>query len=96
MGFYINPKGQTKEQFLKENGTQVETPDFKKVPAGHMLVGYVNNGWMTAAGIVFDENEFNAYTDPSDPRPREYYHVPVSALQKLNDPQVDRALKFAK
>jgi hypothetical protein len=83
MGFYVNPKGQTKEEFLKQNGTQDERPDFEKVPTGHMLVVLVNNGWMTAAGIIFDENEFKAATDPSDPRPKIFYHVPVSALQKL-------------
>lgn len=93
MGYYVNPKGETKEQFLEKNGTEVQNPTFAGIPSDHALVVLVNNGWMTAAGIAYDEREFQAFTSSSDSRPKKFYHVPFSALQALGDPQVETALK---
>ncbi len=95
MGYYVNPRGQTKEAFLEQYGTKVETPVFSQIPSGNMLVALVDNGWMTAAAIAYCESEFQESTRSDDERPRTYYYVPISALKALRDPQVDKALKHA-
>ncbi len=95
MGYYVNPRGETKEAFLNRVGTRVERPVYGNVPPDHMLVVLVNNGWMTAAGIAYSEREFEAFTGADDPRPKTFYHVPISALQSLDDSQINEMLARA-
>lgn len=91
MGFYINPEGQTKEEFLAKHGKpltdkQLKEFDFK---SEELPVCFVDNGWMTAAAIAYDGLERDRFSRP-DERPKQWFAVskeklkpflPVQALQ---------------
>jgi hypothetical protein len=77
MGYYINPPTETKEEFLKRVGTPVYTePMWAEIPKDTMLVILIQNPYFSAAAILFEEKEFNAFMDPADTRQREYFYVP--------------------
>ena len=84
MGFYINPREQTKEEFLSEHGMPIsrnlflEFSDFK----GHdkLPVCLMNNPTFSAAGIAFSRNEAAAFANPDDNRPKQYFLVPRTLL----------------
>jgi hypothetical protein len=75
MGYYINPKNGTKEQWLAEHGTPI-TPAVAKahVTGDKVVVCLVDNGAFTAAGIGYDDTERNAFAQP-DSRPKLWYLV---------------------
>lgn len=78
MGEYINPREITKEQFLQREGRLIKGPD--QVEPGELPVCLVNNGPFTAAGIAYDEQEIQAFTVPSDSRPKQWYGVSYEKL----------------
>lgn len=84
MGLYINPEGQTKEDFLREHGegTAFDTK-FEDIPKGFLAVCLVDNGPFKAAGVCFDEAEFKVFTSPSDVRPRSLYLVKTEEVKKV-------------
>lgn len=98
MGFYINPSNMTKEEWLKQHGVPMAAPiDFEvmkdRKPPEFYPVCLVNNGWMTAAGIAFDQGEHLAFIgDNSDRRPKKWYLVPRDKLVEVC-PSVEGALK---
>ncbi len=82
MGYYINPKdGSTKEDWLEKfalsdlhlqlNGI----PKWSEVPEDCLPVCLVDNQIFTAAAIVYDEREFDAFNDPDDFRPKNWFFV---------------------
>jgi hypothetical protein len=86
MGAYVNPPVGTKEQWLEQNGTRASANiKFRDIPANSMLVVVVDNGMFTAAGICFDEREFNDFTDESDDRPKRYFVVETEKLHTVSD-----------
>ena len=86
MGFYINPKdGTTKEQFLAEHGKELRSVDNYFFNGTHLPVCLVDNGWMTAAGIAFDQSELDAFNRP-DGRPKVWFNVPLKALEPYYKP----------
>ncbi len=94
MGAYINPKGESKEEFLKREGKPISKEDaikhkdFKK----NLVVALLHNPSFTAAAIAFDERELEAVTYSQDKRPIDYFVVPrkklydVSGLQSYLPP----------
>lgn len=81
MGFYINPKSESKESFLKREGISLDkAPKWEDVPPKHMIVILVDNGPFTAAGIAFDEQEYKDFTNPGDWRKKKFYFVPIEKL----------------
>jgi hypothetical protein len=85
MGFYINPKGQSKEEWLMENGTPVslnfiidlEDKDiFDVVP-----VCLVDNGPFRAAAIGYCKREIEAFSLPEDHRPKWFFLVSLDRLK---------------
>jgi len=76
MGYYINPKnGTTKEAWLAEHGMSISEPAAKAHTAGaRVVVCLIDNGWMTAAGIAYDDRERDAFT-MLDSRPKSWYLV---------------------
>jgi hypothetical protein len=54
-----------KAQKLIEDGAKVVNAEFQP-----NLVCVVDNGFFEAAGYCFNENEFEAFNSPSDPRPK--------------------------
>ncbi len=89
MGFYINPVGCPKEQWLQENATEI-SPD-EALPAlqtGLLFpICLVDNGPFTAAGIAFDEDELKAFQHPDSgliQRPRKWYTLTREEAFKIN------------
>lgn len=85
MGYYINPEKETKEEFLKREGIEVEKLSWDEVPEGHLPVVLCYNPLFTAAGIAFSLNELKAFTDPSDTRKKKYYYVEKTKLKDVSD-----------
>lgn len=85
MGIYLNPTDQTKEQFLAEHGRPISEIVFRNftVPDDECYVCLVDNGPFTAAAVAYDRGEMEAFSDPSDPRPRLYVAVPIEAVAKI-------------
>ena len=78
MGYYINPKVGTKEQWLEKYGNEVDTgslDDPERVP-----VCLVDNGLFTAAGICYNHRELNEFSNPNDSRPKRWYLAPKDQL----------------
>ena len=67
MGYYINPPGETKEEWLNNHGLEVTGDDvtWGRLP-DMILVCLVDNGPFTAAGICYSEVEFDEF-NASDP-----------------------------
>lgn len=85
MGMYINPTdGSTKEKWLLKHGRQVmldearEKADFN---SGPLPVCLVDNGPFTAAGICYDARELEAFTSPTDYRPKYWFLVDKELLE---------------
>jgi hypothetical protein len=79
MGFYINPRTETKEEWLAQNGLRVDEAGYK-VPDDCRLVCLVDNSGFTAAGIAFNEGERQAFARPDGRRKRWF----IVSNEKLN------------
>src|SRR3990167_9029165 len=64
MGFYINPREGTKEDWLLRNGQEIVRPDWPP-PEGQVIVCMVDNGPFRAAGICYDMAEFSEFAAPA-------------------------------
>lgn len=85
MGYYINPKNQTKEDFLLNVGTIVPAyvvRDYKYPlkKGGSVPVVLVGNDGFTAAAVMTDTNEIARFMDRADDRPKVYFLVPIDEL----------------
>jgi len=91
MGCYINPKDCIKEEWLIKNGILVSKDKMEArllasiLPEEKMLVALVNNGAFTAAGVMFNDREVEAFTEPSDTRKIFYFQVEVEKLMQITD-----------
>ena len=83
MGAYINPPDESKEDFLEREGADLFPVAFKSVPEGHHAVCLMDNGLFTAAGIAFDEREFNEFAR-EDGRRKYWFTVPIEKLQAVS------------
>lgn len=89
MGYYLNPTdGRTKEEFLEREGKNVYPFMFasrqdiwEQTPKDHALIVLVDNGPFTAAGVAFSPDEFEAFTEATDARPKRIYMVELSKLK---------------
>lgn len=66
MGLYINPIGQTKEEWLGEHGARaVPVPDMfeagQEMEPKHYPVCLIQNSLFTAAGICFSQREYEEF-----------------------------------
>lgn len=85
MGYYINPKNQSKEDFLLNVGMIVPphvVRDYKYPlqKGGSVPVVLVGNDGFTAAGVLVDINEVERFMDREDDRPKLYFLVPIDEL----------------
>lgn len=86
MGIYINPSNMSKEQWLAAHfKVKSET-----APAAHynkaldtVTVCLVDNGMFTAAAVAFEPRELEAFTHPSDYRPKVWFQVPVADVAEV-------------
>lgn len=86
MGYYINPIGETKEDWLVRH-THIHTnePEWMTETNGGTRchwVCLVDNGAFTAAGIAYDEREFNAFSR-DDGRPKQWFLIPDEYLASV-------------
>lgn len=88
MGYYIeDQKDKTKREWLEANcleKTSYSTPFSWYKDRNCLPVVLINNGFFLAAGIAFNEREFEAFTLVSDPRPKEFYAVDKKILKSVN------------
>ena len=82
MGYYINPKNETKESWLVKHGTRITGGSAHKLEEHGTLVPVclVDNGIFTAAAIAYSKAECEAFSDPSDERPKKWWAVPRKAI----------------
>ena len=83
MGYYINPKTGTKEQWLAENAKPISHSEAKNFDftKGHLPVVLVDNGAFTAAGIAYDHAERDEFMRP-DGRPTKWFTVERNKLKE--------------
>jgi hypothetical protein len=85
MGCYINPKNMSKEDWLVEHAVSVQGPNDVELPPNHALICWVHNGLFSAAAVVYDEREIDAFTQPSDHRPKQWFVADREDLYKVSD-----------
>lgn len=83
MGFYVNPRGESKEAFLKREGVLAPNNPkiiWESIPKGFLPVVLLDNGRFTAAGIAYCKSELEEFTRLNDPRPRTIFMVKTEKL----------------
>lgn len=76
MGMYINPIDMSKEQWLGEHGFMIPQSEAPYALTDKtMPVCHVDNGAFTAAGIGFCKEEIEAFSQPDDRRPKQWFVV---------------------
>lgn len=90
MGYYINPKNESKEDFLMREGMRAlpELPEDKSLS----LVCLVNNGFFTAAGVCYNQYELDAFNSDDDKRPKKWYYVPTKLLYDVVSENLERVI----
>lgn len=85
MGFYVNTPNQDKAVWLKANAVKqfTTTPRYEATGPGELLVCLVNNGPFTAAAVIVNKHEYDAFTQPTDGRPKQWYTVPSLKLKEV-------------
>lgn len=81
MGYYINPRDTSKEEWLREHGELTAGPC--EITETHLPVVLVNNGPFNAAGVGVNAGEVEAFTQPTDFRPKKWYRVSRADLQAV-------------
>ncbi len=89
MGCYINPETESREEFLAREGKEFPNPVTPE--PDEVLICLVNNGPLTAAALVYNDRELEAFTQPDDFRPRSWYTVKKDRLLSLH-PEFNRVL----
>ena len=89
MGFYINPKNMSKEEWLRRNGLPILSEHARIHSSGEfVLVCLVDNGNdFTAAGIAYDDQERDRFMllDMGNQRPRKWFLVKRELLREFCD-----------
>jgi len=92
MGAYVNADGMSNEEWLSKNGKRLHSVsrgdfDFRdKLP-----VCLVDNIVFQAAGIAFDEKEFDVFNNNNDNRPKKWFLVDKELLKTVS-PELSRYL----
>lgn len=90
MGCYVNPKQEDKETWLENNATTICKmnffPKWETIFAtNERPVVLIDNGMFKAAGVAYDEREYQDFTREDDPRPRKIYRVSIEKLKEVSD-----------
>ncbi len=83
MGCYINPSNQTKEEFLLDNGVEVQ-PNNIVWNEKTMPVCLVFNGPFTAAAVCFNKEEASHFQLPTDFRLKIWFQVDIEKLLEVS------------
>lgn len=85
MGFYINPVGETKEDWLEREADNVSrVTGYVLVDPSRAAICLVNNGPFSAALICVNQREVDAAFDPSDRRLKKWYIVDREKLYSVS------------
>jgi hypothetical protein len=76
VGYYLNPNGESKLDFLKRVGVPLDVPEFPS-EKDTLLVCLIENGPFNAAGIAYSREEMSAMVNDGTRRPRSWWWVPV-------------------
>lgn len=104
MGFYLNPTGVTREQFLAKHAMLITEEQFKAFVYSDeqtmMPICLVENRSFQAAGVAFNPRERDMmaareHEGIPDPRPRTYWLLPMNVLDEGLGPQRAKELKEA-
>ena len=84
MGIYINPKNESKEQWLESVSepttlNKLREADYKTL----FPVVWVDNGHFTAAAVADSPKELHRFVDFPDSRPMKYYLVSFTSLKTV-------------
>lgn len=83
MGWYINPKDMTKEEWLKKHRVfaQMHAPSTHYEADGDLVcICHVDNGGFTAAGICVGSRELQDFAR-DDGRSKLWFHVPYKEVE---------------
>lgn len=75
MGFYIDPKQGTKEDWLRKHGRRIAQPTAWPAASEDLPVCLVLNPGFTAAAIAYNERELERLL-PEDGRPKLWFSAP--------------------
>lgn len=80
MGYYINPPDSSKEVWLGRNAIVLDGPPERFDERENAFpVVLVDNGYFTAAGIAYNQDELEQFLFP-DPRPKIWLSAPIEKL----------------
>lgn len=88
MGYYLNPgDSRTKEEFLEQEGKEIfpflfasKDEIWEHTPQDYAIIVLVDNGAFAAAAIAFSREEFDAFTDIIDSRPKRLFMIKIPKL----------------
>lgn len=84
MGYYINPKEMSKEDFLAKYGVIVHPSiSFGDIPKDCLIVCWVHNEAFTAVAIAYSPRELEEFQRKDDLRPKKFFVVEKSELRRI-------------
>ena len=87
MGLYIDPRGTSKEAWLRHHGIQKLVAPTRFREGNYVAVCLVDNGMFSAAGICYSQEELTDFVR-FDGRAKIWYYVPIEELAPFIDIQV--------
>lgn len=84
MGCYINPRSETKEDFLRAKGERCLGVPAVNLKEDKLAVCLVNNGPFTAAAVAFSQRELEEFAR-EDGRPKAWFYVKIDDLKQVSD-----------
>ena len=85
MGFYVNPKEMTKEAYLETYGVKIDGVPKKEDldwDGDTLPVVLMYNPAFSAAGVAYNESEFDYMSSPEDRRPKVWYLIEKKYLNE--------------
>ena len=83
MGLYINPRGVTKETWLKEKGDLLHYAPKAHKEGTKLAVCLVSNLAFSAAAVAFRQEELEALSDPTDTRHKFWFFVEEADIREI-------------
>ena len=83
MGCYVNPPDGDKYKWLLANGEETSRPC--EITEAFLPVCLVDNGPFDAAAVAFSQREIEAFSQPTDFRPKWWFKVPREKLYTVSD-----------
>jgi len=86
MRCYVNPKNETKEQFLIREGALISQEEARIYVwlITCKPVCWMNNGPFTAAAVCYNKKEFEAFSCTDDDRPKQWFLVNIEKLKTVS------------